>query len=372
MSIIVLIKIFGIILVVMCCLIAVYTDVKFQVIPNKLNFLTLLLGVILVTSFYILKSDVYGLLFYYFSMMMVFGISYVIWRLGIWAGGDVKLFTAISSLLIKDFLMILPVFSVVSVLFPYDVDSVLVPTFLVMFNSLLSVVPLTVIYISIIIIKDKPNLTKRFNLKNIFNESLLSLSLLLYVDLIISFLDIHILYLKIILLIIFTIITYKIINRKYISQIATITMILYKMTQPNQLIFIEEIIIFNTILLIKTTFKEKIVRDALTDNININKLKEGMILAYPLKKINNNYTFDKKYNIKGRLLDNENNIISLKASGLTKEDIKTLQEINKKQTLSTVPIKKAIPFAPFILAGLITTLTLGNTPSLILTLLGGF
>ena len=115
MSIIVLIKIFGIILVVMCCLIAVYTDVKFQVIPNKLNFLTLLLGVILVTSFYIFKSDVYGLLFYYFSMMMVFGISYVIWRLGIWAGGDVKLFTAISSLLIKDFLMILPVFSVVSV-----------------------------------------------------------------------------------------------------------------------------------------------------------------------------------------------------------------------------------------------------------------
>lgn len=372
MSIIVLIKIFGILLVTMCCTVAAYTDVKFQIIPNKLNFLTLISGVILVTIFHILKNDVYGLLLYYVSIIIVFGISYVIWRLGIWAGGDVKLFTAISSVLITDFLMIVPSFRIVFISFPYNVDSILVPTFLVIFNSLLSVIPLTVIYISIIILKDKPNLIKRINLKNIFNESLLSLSSLLYVDLLISFLDIHIPYLKIILLILLTIITYKIINRKYISQAAITTMIIYQIIQHNMPVFIEEIILFNTILLIKTLIKEKIIKDALTDNIDINKLKEGMIITYPLKKTNNKYTFDKKYNIKTRLLDDDNNIINLKASGLTKEDIKTLKEINKKQTITPVPIKKAIPFAPFILAGLIITILMGNTPSLILTLLGGF
>ena len=372
MSIIVLIKIFGILLVTMCCVVAAYTDVKFQVIPNKLNFLTLISGVILVTSFYLLKNEVYGLLLYFVSITIVFGISYVIWCLGIWAGGDVKLFTAISSVLVTDFLMIVPSFRVVSILLPYDVVSIVVPTFLVIFNSLLSVIPLTVIYITIIILKDKPNLVKRIKFKDMFNESLLSLSSLLYAGLIISFLDIHIPYLKIILLILLTIITYKIINRKYISQIAITAMVIYQIIQPNMLIFLEEIILFNTILLIKIEIKEKIIKDALTDNININKLKEGMILAYPLKKTNQKYTFDKKYNIRARLLDEKNNIVNLKASGLTKEDIKTLKEINKKQTLTTVPIKKAIPFAPFILAGLITTLTLGNTPSLILTLLGGF
>lgn len=372
MNIIYLIKIFGILLVTICCTVAAYTDVKFQVIPNKINFLTLISGVILVTIFYILKNDAYGLLFYYVSIITVFTISYVIWRLGIWAGGDVKLFTAISSVLITDFLMIIPSFNVVSISFPYDVASILVPTFLVIFNSLLSVIPMTVIYITIIILKDKPYLIKRINLKNIFNESLLSLSSLLYANLIISFLDIHMPYLKIILLILFTIMTYKIINRKYISIIAITAMIVYQITQPNIPIFLEEIIIFNTILFIKTLIKEKIIKDALTENININKLKEGMILAYPLKKTNYTYTFDKKYNIKTRLLNDKNNIINLKASGLTKKDMETLKEINKKQTLFKVPIKKAIPFAPFILAGLITTLTLGNTPSLILTLLGGF
>ena len=98
-----------------------------------------------------------------------------------------------------------------------------------------------------------------------------------------------------------------------------------------------------------------------------------MILSNPLYSSNGKYYFS-SYSLRNNLgnLFNKsegNRIISNNAAGLNNEDIVLLTTLSNSNMIDKIPIKRALPFAPFILSGLILTLVFGNTGILIIKLM---
>lgn len=79
--------------------IAIYTDMRWRIIPNKLNYSMIAFGV----AFYLLlglsKINLMVAVSGALGAAICFAIGYVLWFSGGWAGGDVKLFTALGALL---------------------------------------------------------------------------------------------------------------------------------------------------------------------------------------------------------------------------------------------------------------------------------
>lgn len=357
-----LIKILGIIIVTICCIIAAYTDVKSQIIPNKLTFTTLILGISILSIYYIFSKDFNPA--YYLSIILVYVFSYILWRLGVWAGGDVKLFTAISTLLVPEFLDVLPCYTVYGITLPFNLF-LRIPTLLLIFNSIISIIPVVLIYVSIIIIKDKPHLKdeliKSFNFKEVF----LSLNSLIVAYTIISKINVYHPIIKILFLLVISYCISKIMKYDIILTIFTITLIIQQLFIGNIITYMIEFLIISLIITVRNIYKKRIFKEALTEEIKVSQLKEGMILQYPLYYKENQYYFDKSswydFKEKGKLICSNN------ARGITTEEIQLLKEnfVN-----SVISIKKGLPFAPFILAGLILTYTIGNTYQLLIYLAG--
>lgn len=359
-----LIKILGIIIVTMCCIIATYTDVKFQTIPNKLTFSTLSIGITLVT----LNNYIQGYrdIFYYFSVIIVFIFTYILWKVGVWAGGDVKLFTAISSLLIPEFLTVLPKIKIAGIVFPYDLMLFPVPTFLLIFNSVLSVIPLLLILVSAIIIKEKPYLIGRFRESFKFNEVFLALNSLIISYNIISQTNLYQSVLKIFLIFILMFLISAVLKNQKLLIVTSVLVIAHQIITSNIIFYLEDFIVISSFNIIRTFLKSGLISEALTYNVHITDLEEGMILKYPLYYNDTGYYFDKSswYNIK----DNKGELVCARSpAGITLTEIKILNETCSD---SSIAIKKGVPFAPFILAGLFITLIFGNTFTLFTLLVG--
>ena len=351
-----LIKILGIILVTMCCFVATCTDVKRQIIPNKLTFTTIAIGILLVSFYFFLKND-FNLWKYFISILVIYLISYILWRLGLWAGGDVKLLTAISTLLIPDFLDILPKFNIFGILFPFGTFPMGIPTLLVMFNSVVSVIPLVLVYVMIIILKNKRYLIRELAYSFNFKEVFLSLNSLAFSYSIISIINVSHVFMKIIFMITISFILFKVMKNDYILLLFTIMIIFQQLLIGNILFYITELILISVLFLIKNIYKKGIIKEVLTNKIPVFDLKEGMILQHPLYYKNDRYYFDKTswYDFK----DNKGKLIcSNSAGGLTDKEVLLLKEIFDNSIIS---IKKSISFAPFVLVGLFITIIFGNT-----------
>ncbi|MDO8626983.1 MAG: A24 family peptidase, partial [Candidatus Diapherotrites archaeon] len=77
---------------------AAYTDFKERIVPNYLTYSLIVLGIALHLVYSVLQNNFSFLTNSIFSTIVSFVFAYVLWKLGVWAGGDVKLFTAISAL----------------------------------------------------------------------------------------------------------------------------------------------------------------------------------------------------------------------------------------------------------------------------------
>lgn len=76
---------------------ASWTDFKSRIVPDWLNYLLLLAGLILHLVLSILSSDYIFFLSSIAAVVIAFAFSFLLWRMGVWAGGDVKLFTALAA-----------------------------------------------------------------------------------------------------------------------------------------------------------------------------------------------------------------------------------------------------------------------------------
>lgn len=112
--------------------IAVYTDLKARIIPNRLTYPLIVFGVVFHLGLGIWQWDLWTAVAGALGAAVSFGIAYVLWLTGGWAGGDVKFFTALGALL--------PTYRAPFVSAPY-------PFFItILFNSVISLLPIILVY----------------------------------------------------------------------------------------------------------------------------------------------------------------------------------------------------------------------------------
>ncbi len=78
--------------------IASYTDLKARIVSNKLNYGMLAIGLVGHAAWAFLAGNAMIFVFCIAATAIAFGFSYALWKIGAWAGGDVKLITALSAL----------------------------------------------------------------------------------------------------------------------------------------------------------------------------------------------------------------------------------------------------------------------------------
>ena len=150
-----------IIITMLFCILAVIFDVKKGFVPDMLTGNLLAFGFISNIFLAILTSNIKYILASIISVVITFAITYLLWQLNIWGGGDVKLFTGIASVIPFGFnLEFLNVFPELSI-YPFS--------FSVVINSILVSFPFLVIFVTHLILKNKIFKSNSDLLLNIFN-----------------------------------------------------------------------------------------------------------------------------------------------------------------------------------------------------------
>ena len=128
-----------------CCLATIF-DVKTGIISNKLNFSLLIFGLISNLFLSVLSTNIKYILCSIISMFVTYIVTLLFWKLKIWGGGDVKLLTAIATVIPfginVNFLNIYPQLSV----YPFS--------FTVIINSILVAFPFLLIFTGYLVLKN--------------------------------------------------------------------------------------------------------------------------------------------------------------------------------------------------------------------------
>lgn len=140
-------------------------DVREGIVPDWLNNLLIVFGLSSNLILTFISGNVKFILASIISMVITYAVSYMLWQLHLWGGGDVKLFTSIATVIPFgvdiDFLNIFPVLSV----YPF--------TFSVIFNSILVSFPFLVVLTTRLVIKNNFVKDNTDLLINIFNYNAL-------------------------------------------------------------------------------------------------------------------------------------------------------------------------------------------------------
>ena len=150
-----------IIITMLFCILAVIFDVKKGFVPNSLTDNLLIFGFISNVALAIFTSNIKYILASIISVVITFAVTYLMWQLNIWGGGDVKLFTGIASVIPFGFnLEFLNIFPELSI-YPFS--------FSVVINSILVSFPFLVIFVTHLIFKNKIFKSNSDLLLNVFN-----------------------------------------------------------------------------------------------------------------------------------------------------------------------------------------------------------
>ena len=119
-------------------LMAAIYDVKRNIVPDWLTCSLAFFGIMSNLILSLISTNIKFILASIISMVITFTITYMLWKLNMWGGGDVKLFTAIATVIPSglniDFLNIFPQLSIYPFSFTVVLNSILVSfPFLLMF-----------------------------------------------------------------------------------------------------------------------------------------------------------------------------------------------------------------------------------------------
>lgn len=150
-----------IIVTILFSILASIFDVKSGFVPDWLNYLLIAFGLMSNFILTLITSNVKYILASFISMLITYLISYLLWKLHMWGGGDVKLFTSIATAipfgLNGDIFNIFPLLSI----YPF--------AFTVIFNSILVSFPFLVIFTTYLLFKNKMVNNNVDLLVNVFN-----------------------------------------------------------------------------------------------------------------------------------------------------------------------------------------------------------
>jgi preflagellin peptidase FlaK len=371
------------IIAILASVYASYTDITKGIIPNRLTFPLIGVGMVLNGIYAILIGDLWYLILGLIITGVIFGLGYIFWKMGAWAGGDVKLFTALAALL--PFYPAVVSYQVFSHTFPMEAAYPFPLT--VIINSILSMLPFLLIYVLFVAMRTKPHLLgellspiKEWQ-KNLVTTLLITsaVTISVLVVQVINYPNL-ILYLILIYLLVFLISKLP----KYVKAGLIAVAVFYSFYTYFQVTLMGIITLLLTLIAIGMVRKllTSVSREALQDDYPVEGLEEGMILAYKLYQTNDEVEWDEKgffTKIKETFAKKDLTLISRPpgklvisslAAGLTRDDIKLLKKLRKEGKIKEeVRIKRGVPFAPSILIGLLLSLFIGDLAFIIQQLL---
>ena len=163
-----IIFLFQVIITVLFCILATIFDVKDGIVPNRLTWGLLFFGLIsnLILAWF--SSNIKFILASIISLSTTYAITYLMWQLNIWGGGDVKLFTGIASVIRFGFnIGFLNIFPQLSI-YPFSLSVVI--------NSILVSFPFLIVFLFYLILKNnvfKKNSDLLFNVFNLRSVKIL-------------------------------------------------------------------------------------------------------------------------------------------------------------------------------------------------------
>lgn len=371
------------IIAIIACIYASYTDLTRGIIPNRLTFPLIGLGIVLNGLYAFVIGEVWYLVISLIITGAIFGLGYLFWKMGAWAGGDVKLFTALAALL--PFYPALITYEVLNYTFPLEAAYPFPLTLII--NSILSMLPFLLIYVLYVAVRNKPHLVGELLSPLKDWQKNLATTLLITAAVTISVLIVQLInYPNLILYLILIYLLSFLISKlpKYVKAVIIAAGVIYSLYAYFQVTLIGIATLFITLIVIGIVRKllTSVSREALQDNYPIEKLKEGMILAYKLYQRNDELHWDEKSfftKIKESFAKKDLTMISHPpgklvitslAAGLTEDDLKLLKKLQKEGKIKDeVRIKRGVPFAPSILIGLIISLFIGDLAFIIQQLL---
>lgn len=150
-----------IIVTILFSILASIFDVRKGFVPDWLNYLLIAFGLISNFILTLITSNIKYILASFISMVITYTISYLLWKLHMWGGGDVKLFTSIATAipfgLNGEFFNIFPILSI----YPF--------AFTVIFNSILVSFPFLVVFTTHLLLKNNAVNNNVDLLVNVFN-----------------------------------------------------------------------------------------------------------------------------------------------------------------------------------------------------------
>ncbi|NYB52859.1 MAG: prepilin peptidase [Methanobacteriaceae archaeon] len=380
------------IIAVMACLYASYTDLTRGIIPNKLTFPLIGLGLILNGIYAFMIGDIWFIVICAVVTGVIFALGYLFWKMGAWAGGDVKLFTALAALL--PFYPALISYQILGVSFPLEGGYPFPLTLII--NSILSILPFLLIYVFYIVIKTKPHLMGELiePVKDYQKNIILTLVITSAVTItffitqeshfqsIMQQTQIQIIIISLILIYILSMLISKLPNqvKAVFVSLFTVAALFYNF----QVTISSIIILFITIMLIEVVRKllTSVSKQALQDDYSLEKLQEGMIPAYNIYQRDGEIYVDDK-SLTGKIMEAFHKrdlgvlttppgklLVGNLAAGLTGDDIELLKKLNNENKIpSEFRIKKGVPFAPSILIGLLISIFIGDLAYILQTVL---
>ncbi len=358
------IPLISIIIALVACIYASYSDLKEGVIRNKLTFPLIVIGIIL-NAIYIFTTTSNLWLFIEVVVVtaVIFILGYIFWKIGAWAGGDVKLFTGLAALIPFYAIPLYP--SIVSYQIlgqQFPLEATYPFPFTLIINSILSILPFLLMFVFYVAVKYKPHLIRELvspirEYKKNFVLTLVITSAVTLTYTLTKELNIQIILLSLILIYLLSLIISKIPNKVKAVLLSVVTV--YALITNFQVTVTGIIFIFISVIVVEILKKllTSVSKEALQDDYTIAELKEGMIPAYNIYEKDNEIYVDNQSFItrikkafktgdvsqinppKGKLL------ISSMAAGLTLDDIKLLKELKTNDKISDqFRIKKGVPF----------------------------
>ncbi len=342
----------SIIIALVACIYASYTDFKDGIIQNKLTFPLIAIGIILNGVYVFTTSNILLFIECVIVTAIIFILGYIFWKMGAWAGGDVKLFTGLAALIpfyAIPFYPTLVSYQILGVQFPL-VGTYPFP-FTLIVNSILSILPFLLIFVIYIAVKTKPYLIGELlsPIKEYKKNIVLTMVVISAVTITFTLtkqLDIQIILVSLILISLLSLIISKIPNTIKAVLVSIVTV--YALITNLYITLTGIVIIFISIIVIEIIKKllTSVSKEALQDDYNIEDLKEGMISTYNIYEKDNEIVIgDKSFTT--RIKDALNTgdlslinpprgklIISSMAAGLTQDDINLLKELNIKNKIS--------------------------------------
>ncbi|OEC84884.1 MULTISPECIES: A24 family peptidase C-terminal domain-containing protein [Methanobacterium] len=360
---------------IITCLYASYTDLKSGIIQNKLTFSLIGLGIILNAVYAFMINDIWFIVTGVIFTAVIFALGYIFWKLGAWAGGDVKLFTALAALL--PFYPLTLSYNIWGAAFP--IVSIYGFPITLIINSLLSILPFLLIYVLFIAIRRKHYLVDELlaPVKEYKKNIVLALVTTAAVSLtyiILPYLPYRTIVVSLVLIIVLSFIISKLPDM--VKAVILFFFTVFALYTNIQVTVIGIVAIFLSITVIGIIRKliTSVNRKALQDDYEISDLKEGMIPAYNMyERADEVYVDDKGFfdKIKESLKNGDPTagitahkgklLISSMAAGLTEDNIILLKKLFEENKIDPkIKIKRGVPFAPSILIGLLISLFIGD------------